>query len=235
MTVVLDIRTPHECQLSLSEQGFDIVLLPSFSALDPRVASHPDMLIFVYGNKIFTPRAYYKEAHTELDRLALLTEKDLVLTDDILLPEYPRDIAFNSFICNGHIFGNTKHISSEMHKITSADGIKSVNVRQGYAKCSTVVLNGAIITADIGIHRKAIGHNIDSLAVSGEGVILNGYNCGFIGGASGFCKEMSTVYFCGNIDLHPDGEKIKSFCTPKTPLPLCLALLQDLKHRKVYL
>jgi len=33
---------------------------------------------------------------------------------------------------------------------------------------------------------------------------------GFIGGASG--NDGANTYFCGNIDLHPDGEAIKSFC-----------------------
>lgn len=212
MTAALDIRTPQECHMALLEQGFNVVLLPPFSALDVRVASHPDMLIFSYENKIFTSRAYYNEARVELDRLSLLSEKDLVLTGDILTSQYPFDIAFNFFICNSRLFGNVKNISEEIHKTTVSDGIGSVNVRQGYAKCSTVVLNDAIITADIGIHKAAIEHNIDSLAVSGDGVLLDGYNCGFIGGASGFCQKESTVYFCGNIDLHPDGEKIKLFC-----------------------
>ena len=51
---------------------------------------------------------------------------------------------------------------------------------------------------------------IDVLAVSPAGVRLDGYNCGFIGGATGADKE--NVYFCGNVDLHPDGERIKAFC-----------------------
>jgi hypothetical protein len=44
-----------------------------------------------------------------------------------------------------------------------------------------------------------------------EGVIeLDGYGYGFIGGACAMFDN--TLYFCGNIELHPDFEAIRDFC-----------------------
>jgi hypothetical protein len=73
-----------------------------------------------------------------------------------------------------------------------------------------VVGDNAIITADPSIAKAVKEKGIDVLSVSPLGVRLDGYDYGFIGGASGTDEE--NVYFCGNIDLHPDSERIKAFC-----------------------
>ena len=39
---------------------------------------------------------------------------------------------------------------------------------------------------------------------------LDGYDTGFIGGASG--ADDDAVYFCGDVSHHPDADAIKAFC-----------------------
>ena len=41
---------------------------------------------------------------------------------------------------------------------------------------------------------------------------LDGYDYGFIGGASAYLKESNILLFSGNISIHPDFERIKIFC-----------------------
>jgi hypothetical protein len=51
---------------------------------------------------------------------------------------------------------------------------------------------------------------IDVLTVSEGHISLPPYNFGFIGGS---CTECGgKVYFCGSINSHPDGARIKEFC-----------------------
>ena len=50
-----------------------------------------------------------------------------------------------------------------------------------------------------------------SLRMLRKGAIkLDGYGYGFIGGACALFDN--TLYFCGNIELHPNYEAIKAFC-----------------------
>ena len=56
-----------------------------------------------------------------------------------------------------------------------------------------------------------INVNNVSLKISAGNILLKGYGCGFIGGASCFDKDSDTVVFFGNLSEHPDGEKITVF------------------------
>ena len=69
-----------------------------------------------------------------------------------------------------------------------------------------------MITADPSIYSAALNAGLDALFINNpDGAIrLDGYSCGFIGGASGVCKN--TVYFSGDISLHPNGKAIRDFC-----------------------
>lgn len=55
---------------------------------------------------------------------------------------------------------------------------------------------------------RALG--IDVLTVSEGHISLPPYNFGFIGGSCG--ERGGKVYFCGSINSHPDGARIKEFC-----------------------
>ena len=97
----------------------------------------------------------------------------------------------------------------DLPQVTYAEEL--INVKQGYAQCSTVTVGeNAIITQDPSIYKAATAHGIDALKISDGGVALRGYDTGFIGGASGALG--SHVVFCGNLSLHADGEKISAFC-----------------------
>ena len=91
------------------------------------------------------------------------------------------------------------------------NGIKTVNVNQGYARCSTlIVAQNAAITADKSIEKALKSNGAEALLISEGNIRLEGFDYGFIGGAS--CTDEKTVYFFGNVKKHPDYEKIKAFC-----------------------
>ena len=68
----------------------------------------------------------------------------------------------------------------------------------------------AAITADPSLHKALTENGADTLLVRPAEISLPGYDRGFIGGCSGTTED--TVYFSGNIALHPDGELISEFC-----------------------
>ena len=131
--------------------------------------------------------------------------------DKVVSEQYPEDIGLNLLVFGKHLLGRTDKAPREVLDYAEERGYTLHLVKQGYAKCSTcVVSDRAIITADPSIADAAESIGADVLLVSSQGVRLDGYGCGFIGGASGNDREK--VYFCGNVELHPDGAAITEFC-----------------------
>ena len=211
MLAVTDIRIPEKCRAALCAHGFSVISLPPFSALDPRVASHPDMLMLPLGDRLLVHRQYYKEAKTEIDQIVARSSLSLVLTDDEVGTEYPRDVFLNLAVVGTSIIGRKESMSQSAIRYASEKHLRIVNVNQGYAKCSTVVLGDkALITADPTIEKAGIALSLDVLRISEGSVSLDGYDHGFIGGASGVYNN--TLFFCGNVMTHPDGKAIVDFC-----------------------
>lgn len=207
-TAVCGACAPAEIIDSLGKYSDNIIVLPPFSALSSPVSSHADMLIFpaVKSGVIYTHAEYLaaeKEVFVELTgatgmRIAAIPEK--------IGRDYPRDVLLNALALGDNIVGKIDALSSAV----LSEG-KQINTKQGYAKCSSCkVTENAVITEDSSIAKALIGAGADVLVIEKGYVLLRGFDCGFIGGASGCDSE--NVYFCGNIEAHPDCDKIYDFC-----------------------
>ena len=221
-TLVLSSKAlgEKECS-SLTALGFEVLLMPPYNRLQKGVSSHPDMLLFLCGSSYITTKEYYSIAENVFDKINALGYTP-ILTNEIPEEKYPLDILFNALTLNNKIFCFEKSLSKEVKKFATENGYETINVRQGYTKCSVCkVSENAIITADTGIADTATKHGIDVLKISEGHVSLNGYNTGFIGGASGEFEDV--VYFCGDVIRHPDGKKIKEFCKKHNKECVCLS------------
>ena len=206
MNAIIDGRMSKKAKTRLSER-FNLIELSPSPDLDKRVASHPDMLMLYSGEKLFVSRDYVDS----MGDILRINGVENVKCDVKLKKEYPYDIAFNSFIARNTLFGYTKHTAKDLLEFADKQGLCTCNVKQGYAKCSTVVLgDDGIITADKSIYEAYTRISDNALLISPDGVALDGYDRGFIGGASGVCNH--EVFFCGDIGLHPDCKKIIDFC-----------------------
>lgn len=215
--VITDNRIDENCEISLRQRGLEIIKLPCFPVLQEPVSAHPDMLLFLGEGRIVCHKDYFALAEKEISKISEITKKEIILSCENIGLEYPRDVLFNAAAVGDKLICRLD-AASEM----ISEGYDVINVKQGYAKCSTcVVSDKAIITADSSIAKGAEQNGIDVLLVSSGGVRLNGYDCGFIGGASGADKD--NVYFCGNVDLHHDGERIKEFCQKHGKVALSLS------------
>ena len=202
---LISSTAPKKCMDSLSALGYTVLPLPPFEKLGKPVCTHADMLFFSYSDTVITHKEYYKRAREIFDTICSDCRLKLVLTDDDIRPEYPRDIAFNAIALGGVLYSNTPCTSSAVSDIFS----ERVHVKQGYSACSTLVLSDRyVITADPSLSREYGNNGIEVCLISNGSISLPPYDCGFIGGASGV--DGDTVYFTGSIDLHEDGERIKS-------------------------
>ena len=208
--VVVDGRIPSECAGTLQSLDFELILMPPWNRLSAPVSSHPDMLLFITGDTVICHAGYYAVARDPVERILSVGYR-LILSDENCSTEYPHDILFNALPAGGYLYCLEKHLSGAVRMVTEKAGIRTVNVRQGYARCSACIVGeNAVITSDVSLDRALREHGTDVLLISPGNIRLDGYPCGFIGGASGYDNE--NVYFAGNLALHPDADKIESFC-----------------------
>lgn len=202
---LLSEKTPKNCLRQLCQLGFTPLLLPPFDKLSEPVCTHADMLLFSYKDLVITHEDYYEKAKDIFDTIKNECGVSIVTTKDNIEKSYPHDIAYNAIMLGGRLYSNTKHTSTAVSSLAH----EHEHVSQGYAACSTLALGEmAVITADPSLCRAYEKNNVDVCLIRQGNISLQPYEYGFIGGASGVFSD--TVYFCGNIDSHPDAEMIKS-------------------------
>ena len=213
---------PKKTIEKLTALGFDICILEQDERLPLPVRSHADMLVFAVDDNIFCSAEYLKKAHAVFERIEKYGYK-IIQCDTKLSDIYPHDISFNLALVGKHLFGKLDFTSQKIIDHAKKSEFTLVPVKQGYAKCSTVILGDtAIITADKTIASAAMQKGIRVLKIenSPSAVSLKGYDYGFIGGACGIYKNK--VYFSGNIYRHPDGQRISDFCVENGFEPISL-------------
>ena len=85
--------------------------------------------------------------------------------------------------------------------------LKKIAVRQGYTRCNLLLLkNNHYITSDQGIHKTLQRAGLEGLYVEPGGILLPGFQNGFIGGAMGLFRD--TIYIIGSLRYLPEGQKI---------------------------
>lgn len=187
---------------ALEQEGFDIIPLAPFSALKNPVSSHADMLLLTVADTVFVHKDYNIDLHSF---------KNVIKIDEPISNKYPNDILLNIAIVGKNVFANTKFASKIVLEHLKANEFTVHHVSQGYAHCSTCIVDdNAIITSDVGIAGAAEKAGIDVLRIKQGHISLPPYDYGFIGGASGVHGEK--IYFAGSLKSHPDGDKIRDFC-----------------------
>ena len=167
------------------------------------------MLLFVGKGSLVCHEGYYEIAKNEIDRAVTAGGLSLILTDEKWESEYPFDVLFNAAPIGDRLICNERSVSRAVAELYGRGNI--IKVKQGYAKCATVtVADSGIITADASVEMTGRANGIDVLRLERSHVRLDGYDTGFMGGASG--DDGEHIFFTGNIDLHPEAENIKAFC-----------------------
>ena len=166
---------------------------------------HADMQILPINNDIFL-----------INECTVLAEKlpkeRLLFCNKKAGNKYPEDILLNFLYLNNTLYGKLSAIDKNLLDYCKENNIRTVNINQGYARCSTLVLNKkAVITSDLSIEKALKKDGVEVLLISSGSIVLDGYDYGFIGGASGKIEE-NTIAFFGNVTSHPDYKKIENFC-----------------------
>ena len=172
--------------------------------LDEAVCTHIDMNCCIIDNTAFLP---YGSA---IKNLLASNGYNICEINEVLSKHYPYDVPLNCKSFGNTVILNKKTVSKDILNYCENKNKRIIDVPQGYAGCSTLMLSeNAIITADKGIYNETVKNSISSLLIKEGYIELKPYNYGFIGGASGFIGD--TLYFFGDITKHADYRKIDCF------------------------
>ena len=187
----------------LASYGYSCFPLCGSPELTTELGFHPDILLCRLPDGSWITDSGVLAANRMLfDSLCMS-----VRTADVKLGDsYPNDVPFNAFF-SGNILYCSKHTAREIRNSAGS----AVIFRQGYVKCSILALgNDSFITSDCGIARVLQKKGANVLLIRPGYIGLNGFSCGFIGGASAMLNDNIAVFF-GDLRLHPDCSRIKSF------------------------
>jgi hypothetical protein len=205
--VFADSKISEKCAQSLEKSGFELVKIPENTEFDAPVSSHPDIFMIKIGNDIVC----YKEIKHLFDKKKGQYQISEPTGFEKEKYVYPDDCKLNFALCGNKLIGKYDNADEKIKELAQKYNLKAINVNQGYAKCNICVVDdNSIITEDKGIYKECSREGMDVLLLENHEVILHGYKNGFIGGASGLCDN--TLYFCGNVDLHSEHDKIYNFC-----------------------
>ncbi|MDD6187260.1 MAG: hypothetical protein PUB11_04305 [Oscillospiraceae bacterium] len=185
----------------LYEYGFDIIPVIKSDRVSAPISAHADVLY----NKVFDNEIMLSACQKA--NLPQIIESGYKCTVyDKLLPGYKTECGLNFVINNEVVLKNPKTAAD-----IDAGDKKVITVKQGYTRCSVLeITDNVYITDDEGIYSKLTENLLNCLLVKKGIVQLDGYDYGFIGGATINMKN-GKILFCGDIENTEEKYNIEKF------------------------
>lgn len=223
MLALLDHRAPMEAEEGLRKYGHRVLRLPSHSSLPSPVSAHIDLLFFFAPSEILCAKDYFEIAKEELAIISEASKKPLRALDKELGSKYPTDVLLNAAPMGDALFCYPKAVAAEILACYAPERI--IAVKQGYTKCNLLPVDErSLITEDPSIASAARNQGFSVLQVPSGHVSLPGYDTGFLGGCTSFApyQRVNEIFFCGDLDQHPQAEEIIQFCKQRQREPISL-------------
>lgn len=197
--VFIGEKYADKLEIPLKNRGIDCILVPINKNIEWQINSHADIQLIHIKDNIFVCEPSIK------------VDFDVIFGQTELFSVYPNNIAYNGLLIGNNFFHKLDKTDPEILK--NLENVSLHNVKQGFARCSTLVLSEKYaITADKGMFDALTSAKIETLLIENGHIDLEGYDYGFIGG-SGFKIDAKTVCFTGKLDHHPSFLSIVEFIT----------------------
>lgn len=196
--VIVSYKISEDFERLLSDLKIDIIKTLPIEEIDEPVKDHPDMAVhpidynkFVVYNK---HRNYYGQKLKEYG-------VTIIPSSNELNKFYPNDIALNVSRTNDYYFYKENSIDLSIENYLKKIS-KSVLVKQGYSKCSSLIIDkDTVITSDKGLYKTYLNNGIKCYLIPFGDILLPGYDTGFIGGCGGMISE-DEILFYGNLERY---------------------------------
>lgn len=209
--VVLDGRATKVGQ-ALENMGIEVVYTEKIDELNDNESYHPDMMMHHLGGRdiVVAPNA----SENFCDQLKKFGF-NIIKGGTILNRNYPYNIAYNVARIGKYAFHILNYTDEVLRNELIKRGIKLIDVKQGYTKCSICVLDkDTIITSDKGIEKIAKKIDVNVFGIDAGGIRLYNYDYGFIGGSTGLL-DRNVLGLTGNINKYLFKDKLKKILNMK--------------------
>lgn len=216
-TLIIGETYCKSLQAPLSKLGVSVLSCMQNPFVDKRLASHADLSVYHVGGRSFVLGAHLKgSAFAE----ALASKGAKLIFSEVKQGSiYPDDANLCALNAGGVVFHNRKFCDDAIRLYAS----DFVHTAQGYCKCAVcMVTENAAITADHGMIKALENRGIEVLHISPEGVELEGFAQGLIGGAA-FKLSQDSLAFTGSLSKHTDRARINDFLLEHKVRPLFLS------------
>ena len=201
--LIINNETDNNIIRNLEKLNIDIIKTVNNDNLLYPLRAHPDMLIHVLPNgNIIADRDNFLYYENKLKNFKVIK------SEKSLSSEYPNDIVLNGVCFKNLFIHNLKYTDKNLLDYYRENGYELIDVKQGYTKCNIAVGKNVLITSDMDIYEKVKSH-ANILLIDHKQIKLEGFNYGFIGGASGLIND--TLYFTGSLKSHSSYNKIIDF------------------------
>lgn len=218
---IIDFKMRKVEKEYIENLGLEIIENKFNLDLYDEIASHPDICYLKINDKLIISKCsenFIKDKITDLL---------YIVGDSILSGKYPLDVPYNICIIAKNAIHNFKYTDKKVVNILTDLGYNLINVEQGYAKCSTFVLDSnSAITSDITIAKELLDKGIDVLLTKEPDIKLlkrtnqnineenkmffqNSQMQGFIGGA--MVRIDNKVIVFGDLNNLINNTKIRKF------------------------
>jgi len=203
--LIIDFRIDKGEKEYLITLGYNLLICPPSNLIYDAVCGHPDMLMHICGNNIVV----HKDMHDEFILELASYNYNVYKSKLSLKAEYPYDVSLNA-LSLGNLFVHSINFT-DTSLLSFLKYKKLINVKQGYTKCSTCIVNDhAIITSDVSIANTLAPLKIDVLLLPPGDILLPGLSYGFIGGTTGLIED-NVLAFYGHLDYYLYGKEVLGF------------------------
>ena len=158
--------------------------------IDKKLADHPDLSIFkINSSTLIVDESVYPYYKKNLKNVSIIKGERAGKL-------YPYDAIYN-IVRFKNFYIHNNFTEKNIKEYFSANNISHIFVKQGYTRCSSLVLKEKILTSDYGIYKK-LKNVVDVRLLKEEKIYLEGFEKGFLGGCFGIVKN-NTIIFNGDI------------------------------------
>lgn len=206
MICFVDYRTTENEINSLKKLNYDVIKIPKDNNLYEAINGHTDIQLNILNKNTIIIN---KNINLSFKELLKTKNINFIESDSTLSSKYPSNISLNAYITDNYLVHNLKFTDKKI--LDYCKNKKTINVNQGYTKCSILPLREkVIITNDTGIYNTLKNEGFDILLLPFGDIELSGFNYGFIGGVGGMISNDSMAFF-GSLDNYAFGNEVKKF------------------------
>lgn len=199
MLIIADARFPERVLKNLERYG-ELLPFASRGIVYDSISGHPDIFLCQ------TPKGLVGAPNTPAEILNQIVNSGVMIATGQrpVGASYPASAMYNAFSGSGLLVHN-KDLTDPVIQENS-EGLKRVDVRQGYTRCNLVEAGGLFITSDRGIEKELRKAGKDTFFVDPAPIQLPGQKHGFFGGCTGVYKNQ--FYLAGSLNHFPEGFKL---------------------------